>query len=211
MDIRDLTCGADDGDRPARSGELHALLDRIRNGDEGAARELLERHEAQVRLVVRRQLPKILRARFDSLDFVQSVWASFFRRIQAGPERFEEPRCLVAFLAQAAKNKVIDQHRRAASRKCDVRREEPMWAGAFREVAADQDTPSELAQAEEALDRLCDLLPAGRREILRLKADGLSTREIADRLGLGERTVRRALMELRRRAGAGSDPGGDAT
>src|SRR4051794_37316693 len=83
-----------------RGGDVRAFLARIRAGDEEAARELLTRYEAQVRLVVRRQLPRLLRSRFDSLDFLQSVWRSFFRRMQAGPEEFEDPQYLVGFLAR---------------------------------------------------------------------------------------------------------------
>ena len=41
--------------------ELPDFLRRIQAGDEGAARELLGRFEAEVRLVVRRQLPRLLR------------------------------------------------------------------------------------------------------------------------------------------------------
>src|SRR6516165_874698 len=136
--------GPVEGGVPDRGGELRAFLDRIRAGDESAARELLARYEAQVRLVVRRQLPKLLRSRFDSLDFLQSVWASFFRRLHAGPERFEDPRFLVGFLTRVARNKVIDQYRRAASRKQDMHREEPLSPGGARcrELVADQDTPS---------------------------------------------------------------------
>jgi RNA polymerase sigma factor (sigma-70 family) len=186
----------------ARGSELRAFLDRIRAGDEQAARELLARYEAQVRLVVRRQLPRLLRSRFDSLDFLQSVWASFFGRLRAGPEQFEDPRYLVTFLAQVARNKVVDQYRRAASRKHDIHREEPLWIGGSppREFVADQDTASELAEADETFGRLQDLLPDDRREILGLRVQGLSSREIGERLGLSERTVRRALEDLRRRA-----------
>ena len=75
---------------------------------------MLQRFEAEVRLVVRRQLPRLLRSRFDSLDFLQSVWGSFFRRMRTSPTEFEDSRHLVAFLARAAKNKVIDEYRRAA-------------------------------------------------------------------------------------------------
>src|SRR2546425_10436683 len=107
--------------------ELSDFLARIRAGDESAARELLTRYEAQVRLVVRRQLPRLLRSRFDSLDFLQSVWGSFFRRVRTGPAEFEDARHLVAFLAPAAKNKGIDEYRRAASREQDMPREEPRW------------------------------------------------------------------------------------
>src|SRR6516164_6871953 len=113
-------------ERPS-SGEsgISDFLNRIQAGDEGAARELLQRYEAEVRLVVRRQLPRLLRSRFDSLDFLQSVWGSFFFRIRTtGAAEFRDSRHLVGFLARAAKNKVIDEYRRAASRKQDMHREE---------------------------------------------------------------------------------------
>jgi RNA polymerase sigma factor (sigma-70 family) len=192
----------------SNSDSIRPFLDRIRAGDDDAARELLSRYEAEVRLVVRRQLPKLLRSRFDSLDFLQSVWGSFFRRMrdqEDGRADFEDARHLVAFLARAAKNKVIDEYRRAASQKQDMHREEPLWAEGShpREVAAEGDTPSELAQAQEAMDRLRELLPRERREILEWKARGESSKEIGDRLGISERTVQRVIEDLRRRAGPG--------
>jgi RNA polymerase sigma factor (sigma-70 family) len=181
--------------------DLASLLDRIRAGDESAAFELLARYEAQVRLVVRRQLPRILRSRFDSLDFLQSVWGSFFRRMKAGPEEFEDPRSLVAFLARAAKNKVIDEYRRSSSRKGNMRLEEPIWVenARPRELAGDEDSPSEIIEARETFGRLKNLLPENRRIMLELRVEGLSTREIGDRLNVSERTVRRVLEDLRRR------------
>jgi RNA polymerase sigma-70 factor (ECF subfamily) len=83
-----------------------------------------------------------------------------------------------------------------------MHREEPLWTDGARpkEVAADSDTPSEVAQAHEAFDRLRELLPAERRSILELKAEGLSSRDIGERLGISERTVQRVLEDLRRRA-----------
>ena len=85
-----------------------------------------------------------------------------------------------------------------------MHREEPLSVGGLapRELVADQDTASELAEANETFGRLQDLLPDDRREILGLKVEGLSSREIGERLGLSERTVRRALEDLRRRAEA---------
>jgi len=180
---------------------LAQFLVRIHQGDEEAARELLRRYEAEVRLVVRRQLPRLLRSRFDSLDFLQSVWGSFFRRMRDAPTEFEDSRHLVAFLARAAKNKVIDEYRRAASRKQDMHREEPLWTEARhpQELADNIDSPSEIAQAHEVYERLRDLLPEARQSILQLKADGLSSKEIGERLGISERTVQRVLEDLRRR------------
>src|SRR5215510_2874732 len=132
-------------DRPLREESgLPEFLQRIQSGDEGAARELLQRYEPEVRLVVRRQLPRLLRSRFDSLDFLQSVWGDFFQKMRTGPAEFTDSRHLVAFLARAAKNKVIDQYRRAASLKQDMHREETIWAdsGRARELEASEATPS---------------------------------------------------------------------
>ncbi|HWE38064.1 MAG TPA: sigma-70 family RNA polymerase sigma factor, partial [Isosphaeraceae bacterium] len=66
----------------AAPGDIRGFIERIRAGDEEAARELLQRYEGKVRLVVRRQLPKLLRSRFDSLDFLQSVWGNFFHQVR---------------------------------------------------------------------------------------------------------------------------------
>src|SRR6516162_9532510 len=106
-----------DGTSGDESRDIRELLARIQAGDEEAARELLTRYESKVRMVVRRQLPRLLRSRFDSLDFLQSVWGSFFHRVRTTPTEFDDGRHLVAFLARAAKNKVIDEYRRAGSQK----------------------------------------------------------------------------------------------
>jgi RNA polymerase sigma-70 factor (ECF subfamily) len=199
----------------AGDGELRGFLDRIRSGDDSAARELLTRYEAEVRLVVRRQLPRLLRSRFDSLDFLQSVWGDFFQRMKAGgasQAEFEDSRHLVAFLARAAKNKVIDEYRRAASQKQDMHREEPLWVDGDRprELEGHDDSPSQVAQAHEVLERLRELMPRERQEILELKAEGLSSRDIGEKLGISERTVQRVIEDLRRRAQPGLDGGDDA-
>lgn len=186
-----------------KRGEISVFISRIRAGDEDAARELLRRYEAKVRLVVRRQLPKLLRSRFDSLDFLQSVWGSFFHRVRTGPTDIEDEPNLVAFLAWAARNKVVDQYRRSSSRKHDMRREEPLWDGGAtaRDLeAAPVETPSQIVQAQETLERLQELVPKNRRRILELKAEGFSCREIGERLGISERTVQRLIETLRDRA-----------
>jgi RNA polymerase sigma factor (sigma-70 family) len=185
---------------PSHEGsELRAFLARIRAGDEEAARELLSRYEPQVRLEVRRQLPRILRAQFDSLDFVQSVWGSFFRRMRGASPELEDPRNLMLFLARAAKNKLIDEYRRAISQKQDKRLEESLWDGDRpRDLVTAEDGPTEIAEAREAMERLRDMVPEDRQSILGLKTEGFSNHEIGQRLGLSERTVRRVIADLRK-------------
>ena len=82
-----------------------------------------------------------------------------------------------------------------------MHREEPLWTeGRQPQDLADRiDSPSEVAQAHEAYGRLLDLLPEDRQSILRLKAAGLSSKDIGNQLGISERTVQRVLEDLRRR------------
>lgn len=194
---------ADSAEVGSRGG-IQELLARIKNGDDGAARELLARYEPKIRLVVRRQLPRLLRSRFDSLDFLQSVWGSFFHKIRTGPNDLDEEQNLITFLAWAARNKVIDEYRRAATQKQDIHREEALEIKSDKDVClAAGDTPSQLAQAHETYDRLRDLLPADRQVILELKAAGYSCKEIGSQLGISERTVQRVLEDLKVRARLG--------
>ena len=76
-----------------------------------------------------------------------------------------------------------------------------LWVDGHRpkDVPDPIDSPSEVAQAREVLGRLRELMPAERRSILELKAEGLSSKDIGERLGISERTVQRVLEELRRR------------
>ena len=82
-----------------------------------------------------------------------------------------------------------------------MHREESIWsdAGRPRDLEAPGETPSEVAEARETLDRLLVMLPEERRKVLALKAEGLSSREVGDRLGISERTVQRVLEDLRKR------------
>src|SRR5207245_7243754 len=97
---------------PDNSGEFAALMERIRQGSEGAAEELVARHGPDILRVVRRRLSRRIRSKFDSADFTQSVWRSFFANA-ARTEEIRHPDELAAYLAEMAKNKVIDAFRRS--------------------------------------------------------------------------------------------------
>ncbi len=55
------------------------LMRRVGEGSEDAAWELVTRYGEDIRRAVRRVLNVKLRPKFNSLDFVQLVWKSFFR------------------------------------------------------------------------------------------------------------------------------------
>src|SRR5438105_7785266 len=91
--------------------EFEALMAKVRAGSNDAARELVNRFGPQIRRVVHRRLNARLRARYDSLDFMQAMWASFFAG-EVDSNRLDTPEKLVSFLSGVARHKVVDAYRR---------------------------------------------------------------------------------------------------
>ncbi len=104
------------------NNEFSELMKRVADGSEDAAWTLVERYGDRLLRAVRRSLPDGLRSKFDSVDFVQLVWASFFR-VRGSSSRYGDPQELVAVLMQMARNKVAMEIRHRATQKHDFRRE----------------------------------------------------------------------------------------
>lgn len=181
------------------------LASRAKEGDEEAIRQLLDQLEPEVRMAVRRRLPRLLRTQFDSMDFVQRVWTSVFARKGIDPTQFERREHLVGYLNGVAHNKVNEEYRRRTKiQKYDLRREEPLYVkkGGREEpveIPGTDPTPSEDLQRRDRLDQLTAGLDESEVQIIRLREEGLTFEQIAERAGVSERTARRVIEELRRR------------
>jgi RNA polymerase sigma-70 factor (ECF subfamily) len=171
---------------------LSALLDRMRDGDARAAQEVFLAHEPLLRRMVRRHLSRRLRAKFDSLDVVQSVWVHVLRDFRQNGCGIDSPTHLRNFLVRVTRNCLTDRLRRyRTALDC----EQPL---AVEGAAASQPRPSEVAQANELWENLLAVCPIEHHELLRLKRQGLPLAAIAARTGLHEGSVRRILRQLAR-------------
>jgi RNA polymerase sigma factor (sigma-70 family) len=180
-------------------GEFERLIGEVREGSQDAAWDLLERVGPHVQRVVHKMLNRELRSKFDSVDFVQAVWASFFINRQKIAE-FTEPSQLIRFLVGMARNKVISEHRRRIlTEKYDVRRERPdaMANPAIEETQVyPAPSPSQFAIARECWHQLIDGQPEMYRQIVVRKYMGESHDEIAMALRINRRTITRILDRL---------------
>jgi RNA polymerase sigma factor (sigma-70 family) len=194
--------------------DFAVLMRRARAGCPEAAREVFELFNPHVQRVVRRHLARRLRRRYDSQDFLQAVWASFFL-IPAERYTFAHPDDLVNFLARIAANKVIETGRRQLQTlKNDVGRELPIEqlpagdgpigaAAVSAEPPGREPTPSQVAIAEE---RWCLLLrnqPPPRRRVLELLRQGHSLGEAAEQTGVHPKVIQRLLRKLNEGADIG--------
>ena len=181
-----------------QNDKFRKLMDEVQSGSEDAAVRALELYGNHIYRAVRQKLNRALRPRFDSQDFVQAVWASFFRH-RSQVVKFENSDELIAFLTRVAGNKVIDECRHRlqtqkanVNRECSINDDFPQCAVPIaREPAA-----SQVAIANERWERLIEGLPARYRRILELRAQGETQKRIAELLDIDERTVRRVLHRL---------------
>jgi len=191
------------GTKPQTVGEefvtdvaaFRQLLDEVRAGSQDAAWRLLELYGPHVYRVVRRHLGRSLRTRFDSADFVQSVWASFFTNcVQL--RSFSQPADLIRFLAAIARNKVIDRVRRNQTSGRDFRREVSFERVAREDEARYDVSPSDFAIAHERWNSLVKGQPQRQQTIVQMKFMGEDDHAIAAHLRVSVRTVRRLLDKL---------------
>jgi len=179
--------------------EFEMQMTRVRAGSQRAVCALLERYKQPIFRAVRHRLHKELRSRYDSEDFVQSVWSSFFA-IPPDEFDFKSPEALKAFLIDMACNKVIDAIRkRLGTQKRDPNREKSMDGSAAAEagrVYARTPTPSQVVMAKERWAHLLEGQPAHYQRILRLLRLGKTHVEIAAELGMNERSIRRLIQKL---------------
>jgi DNA-directed RNA polymerase specialized sigma24 family protein len=174
--------------------EFPRLMERLRGGDPEAARELFERYGQAIQLVVRHRLSRHLRPQFDSVDFTQDAWASFFH-IPAENYTFRTPEELVAFLSRLVQHKLIDAYRqrfRGRRGPEDARRLEIN----FNEPPARQPTPSQFVIAEEEWQRLLEGKPLKVRRALEMLRAGYTKQQIVQTLNIGPKRIARLVRIL---------------
>jgi RNA polymerase sigma factor (sigma-70 family) len=178
------------------ANEFRAAIERVCSGSEEAVWEFIEEYGPHIHRVVRRRLQKKLRPKFDSIDFVQMVWASLFADLRQIADK-RDPEQLISYLVTMARNKVIEEsRRRMALTRYDIGCERPLNESDLTEPQSIKrhDTPSAHLVAKEQLERM--MRSRRERRIVQLRLKGATQAQIARVMGLNERTVRKILEEI---------------
>jgi RNA polymerase sigma factor (sigma-70 family) len=188
---------------------LEGLLDKLCDGDTAAAEQVFMAYEPYLRKVVRKQLPAELRARFDSMDIVQSVWVDVLRGFREAGWCFPNVASLHAFLVKVTRNRFIDRVRQHQTSRAH---EQTVSASDLTEMSHSAvPPPSQVAEADELWERLLALCPPAHHDLLRLKRQGFSLVEIAARTGMHEGSVRRILRTLAHQLACQQQPAPEAS
>ncbi|WP_165074113.1 RNA polymerase sigma factor [Paludisphaera rhizosphaerae] len=175
--------------------DLSQTLKEAQSGDQLAWEKLFREYYPKVRRVVRRKMGHSMRSVYDSTDFASDVMKSLAANL--GRLDFPSSEHLVAFLAQVAEQKVVDEYRRRRTLKRDVTRERRIEAASTPvQLASDEPTASQLAQANEAEAILLSQRDEIERTIIDLRRQGHDNNDIADKTGWNIRKVQRFLKRL---------------
>ena len=177
---------------PANGGESPHLVRRCLHGDEGAWRELFERYGGLCQAIARSALSG--EGRSYVLDAAQEAWIDVLLHLREWQGKSETS--LRAWIAAVA-------HRRAIHLRKRLRPQHAVEEHASSPIP-DHGAPGGRNQrSSEFLDALVAMsrhLPPRAQLVLRRLLEGKAQCEIAAALGVSERTVRRDVEEIRRRA-----------
>jgi RNA polymerase sigma factor (sigma-70 family) len=179
------------------------LLAAWRDGNQQAATILVRRYMTRLTALARAKLSRLLARRVDPEDVVLSAWRSFFVRAETCSVSPNQDDDLWPLLASITLRKLARQASRHAAAKRAQDRELPGDDDlAWDEIASREPTPEQAAALADDLKRLFAELNPLQVQILERRLQGEEQAEIARELGCSERTVRRALGDIRQVARA---------
>jgi RNA polymerase sigma-70 factor (ECF subfamily) len=173
--------------------DIQTLIMRVRQGDEGAAAELVRDYGALVRRSVRIQLrdPR-LRSVLDTAEVCQSVMASFFARLALGQYELNEPRQMAALLITMARSKVATRARRAEVIRRD-RQGQQVVSHVLNGLTDPAPDPGRVIAARDLLEQFRRRLEVDERLLADRRGEGRSWAEISIELGSTPDALRKKL------------------
>jgi RNA polymerase sigma factor (sigma-70 family) len=181
------------------------LLSRWKSGDETAAAEIFDRYLSRLTALARTRLSPKLARRVDPEDIVQSAYRSFFRHAKDDRYVLQKSGDLWRLLAAIVMNKLHGQVEFHKAKKRSISVEESMMLGGSDgnspiinpEAFVKAPTSDEMLGITEELEHVMAKLPDSYRRILELYLQGYDVAEIAEDIERSERTVRRAIENVR--------------
>src|SRR3954469_4473120 len=174
----------------------HELVARLRAGDDRAFERLYTRYHRRIASYVQGMVHDHARAE----DITQDVFMSALRRMR----ETDRPIGFKPWVYEIAKNACIDQFRRARrGEEVSYDADEGMGAADYGRLPSSEATPDVAMERRQDLDHLKGALgglsEAHHQILVMREFEGLSYREIGDRMGMSRPSVESTLFRARKR------------
>lgn len=177
-------------------GDIEDLLSRLRDGEEDAATALYLRYARRLQTLAERQTDQKMAVRVDPEGVVQSVFRTFFRRVNMGQYNVSDADELWKLLLVIALNKLRTTATAHRTAKRDIDKTVRLNDSDQKKTAQDDEALLVLKMTvSEVVGQLSDF----ERDIVWLRIQGYEIQEIADRCQRSKRSVERILQNFRKR------------
>lgn len=191
------------------NGSVTGWIEAVKQGDDSAAAHIWNRYADRLLTLAQKKLDARTRRVADEEDVVASAMESCLRRARDGKhEKLDDREDLWKLLATITINKASKQgthftrlKRGGGNVRGDSAFEESgsgIGAKGFDQIVDHEPTPEEAAMLTELCDRLLNSLDDSLRQVAVWKLEGLTHKEIAERLDCVPRTVVRKMEIIRR-------------
>jgi RNA polymerase sigma-70 factor (ECF subfamily) len=178
-------------------------MERWRAGDEEAARQLFDIYVDRLVALARRRISQRLSSRLDPEDIVQSVFRTFFGRVRAGQFHVEDKEDICKLLMRITVHKTLRQvafHKAAKRDPSHETAQSEHSREMLMELLDREPTPDAAVAFVDHLENFLRNYRPQDREILELRLQGFGTDEIAKKLEISDRSVRRVFERIRAQA-----------
>ena len=180
--------------------EENALVELWRQGDQDAARTIVDRYVDRLVTLARRRISQRLASRVDPEDIVQSAFRSFFARAKEGRFVFAEQDDVSKLLVRITLHKTLRQvaFHKAAKRDPSAETDQGEYHQESLLALLDgEPMPEAEVVFLDHLEHFFSQLRPQERQILEMRVQGFSNDEIAQKLGIYDRKIRRVIEHVR--------------
>lgn len=183
---------------------LERLILGLRNNEPWAATDVVRRYGDSLHRIADSRLSPALKRRLDADDVMQSVFRTFFRRVRDSKLQVDDADQLWNLLCAITLTKVREQARFHRRKKRGIDQEATSaeiaeYEAQHQDVAGPLDPGILKVDFADAFINLLESLDEEENMILILKLGNHSNANIAEHVGVSERTVRRILAKLQKR------------
>src|SRR3954447_4728740 len=183
----------------AGDGSDSSLVRRFRAGEQDAATALYKRYAERFQRLAQRNTALDLTRRFDADDVVQSVFRTFFRRVQSGlydlPAGDELWRLLLVISLNKIRTLAVFHRAQKRSVGATVAPDTALLG----QLADETSDNLAVASLKMVIGEVLEDLPEVQQTIIVRRIEGCQVEEIAAKTGRSKRTVERVLQDFRQR------------
>lgn len=181
-------------DTEFRAAEFGDFAMRLKNGDEVAYCELIERYANRLRSLAASRISPHLRSKYDAEDVLQSVLRNFFLNLKLAAVELESSKAMRGLLVLMVKRKCAQYAESFSTAKRDVQRELPTGSQPYAsDYHGREPAPEAAVIVADAVTHWLSSFDEMDRQIIESILQGESSASIAERLQTSQRTVQRTV------------------